>query len=344
MEKVKLGIIGMGRMGLTHYSIINSNEKVEIVAISDSSTLITSIIKKYTPQLQTYRDYEDLINKSKPDALIVCTPPVFHYKICKYAYEHGINVFCEKPFTTDLEQANELKNLFEFKHLVNQVGYVNRFNDAFSMVKKYLDDNLIGDIIRFKSEMYSRTIIEKEKGDSWRSKRENGGGVTYEMASHAIDLVNYIIGVPDKIVGTGMNQIYSKNVEDVISSTFLYKNGICGTLYVNWSDTSYRKPSNRLEIFGLKGKILVDQYGIKIYMNEINKKYDLRQGWNTIHITDIFTPVPFYVRGMEFTRQLYYFIDTILGKNDGSMCTFNDGTNVQIIIKKIFDNYQLYAN
>lgn len=339
MEKVRLGIIGMGRMGLTHYSIINSNENVDIIAISDSSTLITSMFKKYIPQLQIYKNYIDLINESKPDALIICTPPAFHYEICKCAYEHKINVFCEKPFTTNSEQAKELKLLFDSMHLVNQVGFVNRFNDAFMTVKKYLDDKLIGNIIRFKSEMYSRTIVEKENGNGWRSKRETGGGVTYEMASHAIDLVNYIIGVPDKIVGTSMNQIYSDNVEDAVSSTFLYKNGICGTLYVNWSDTSYRKPSNRIEIFGVKGKIIVDQYGIKIYMNETDKKYKLCKGWNTIYITDIFSSVPFYVRGMEFTRQLYYFIDAILGRNNGSMCTFNDGTNVQIIIKKIFDNY-----
>lgn len=62
-------------------------------------------------------------------------------------------------------------------------------------------------------------------------KRESGGGAVYEMAVHVLDLINYIIGVPNKVIGTSMNQIYSKHVEDMVSSTLAYDNGCVGTLY-----------------------------------------------------------------------------------------------------------------
>ncbi len=136
------------------------------------------------------------------------------------------------------------------------------------MIKDYIQNEVIGDIVRFKSEMYSRTITKPGDGNTWRDSREQGGGAVFEVASHSIDLVNYIVGKPDKVTGSSLTQIYSKNVEDAVNATFLYKNGISGTLNVNWSDESYRKPTNKIEIFGSKGKILADQHGFKIYLKK----------------------------------------------------------------------------
>jgi predicted dehydrogenase len=338
MKKIKFGIIGMGRMGITHFSIINSHPQVEIVAVADTSKMTLDILKKYVPTVKVFKDYKELIDVSKPEALIVCTPPNLHYEVCNYAFEKDIHVFAEKPFTTDALQAEDLKRKFESKALINQVGYVNRFNDVFVTVKKYIKDGLIGDVVRFKSEMFSCTVTKKEESESWRSFRENGGGAVFEIAAHAIDLVNFIIGVPDKITGTSMNQIYSKHVEDIVSSTFVYKNGCTGTLYVNWCDTSYRKPANKLELFGPKGKILADQHGLKVFLNKDDEKTGYKKGWNTVYITDIFTPVPFYVRGNEFTRQLYHFANSILGKDNAKICTFSDGYDTQKVIHQIFSD------
>jgi predicted dehydrogenase len=340
-SKIKLAIIGIGRMGITHYSIINSHPDVEIKAIVETSTLVVNLFKKYISDIKTYYDYNDLFEKEKLDSVIICTPPTLHYPISLKAAEKGIHVFSEKPFTTDKNKAKELSNIFAKKNLINQVGYVNRFNDIFRTVKQYLESGLIGNVIRFKSEMYSRTITKSEEGKTWRDSRENGGGAIFEVASHAIDLVNFLIGKPDKVTGSGLTSIYSKNVEDAVNATFLYKNGIIGTLNVNWSDESFRKPTNKIEIFGSLGKILADQHGIKIFLKQKSVEYGFREGWNTIYITDVFKPVPFYVRGNEFTSQLYHFIDCIQGKVLKNNCTFNDATGTLEVIDAIFKDYEL---
>lgn len=340
METIRLSIIGMGRMGITHFSIINSHPRVEVVSVSDTSKVVLDILKKNVSGLEVFTDYKEMIEKTHPDAVIVCTPPNFHYEVCRFVCEKGISVFCEKPFTVNPNDAKQLKEMFLAKGLIAQVGYVNRFNDMFATAHEYVRGGLIGDVIRFKSEMYSSTITKPESGDSWRSKRENGGGAAYEMAVHALDLVNYIIGVPDKIIGTSMNQVYSKNVEDIVSSTLIYNNGISGTLYVNWCDTSYRKPTNRLEIFGNNGKLIVDQHEMKIFLNDTVDGYKYRKGWNAVYITDIFKPVPFYVRGNEFTSQLYHFADSVINgqSSDGIQCTFEDGYNTQRLVHDMFND------
>ena len=336
MEKIRIAIIGMGRMGVTHYSIINSREDVQIVSISDTSKMMLDINRKFNPGLEVYSDYRRMLEKSQLDGIIVCTPPTLHYDICKTACEKGVAVFCEKPFTANLEQARELTEMFQRAGLVNQVGYVNRFNDVFVRVRELVQSGILGKIVRFKSEMFSATVIKPSSGSGWRSKRSGGGGVTFEMASHALDLVNYFLGKPKRTIGAEMTSIYSKTVEDAVSATLLYEDGKSGTIYVNWSDTSFRKPSNKIEIFGTGGKLLADQHGMKIFMNQANEAYSLRKGWNTIYITDVFKPVPFYVRGNEFTSQLYHFADAIKNNVTDTICSFADGLAVHEIINEIF--------
>jgi predicted dehydrogenase len=339
ISTINLGIIGFGRMGITHFSIINSHPKIKVGSVVDASGLMLNILKKYKPELSTYKDYEKMLDSGNIDAVLVCTPPNYHYQIIKKCAENGIHVFSEKPFTLNYQHARELAELFDKRNLINQVGYVNRFNDVFIKTKELLDQQVIGKVIRFKSEMFSNTISKSSESSGWRATRENGGGALYEMASHAIDLVNFLIGCPDKIIGSVLNQVFSNNVEDALSSTFLYKNGVSGTIDINWSDESFRKPTNKIEVFGLKGKILADQHSLKVYLKEHNSVYNLRKGWNTFYITDIFKKVPFYVRGNEFTRQLYHFADCILSNSSENICSFEEGAKTLKIIDLIYNDY-----
>jgi len=338
---VNLGIIGAGRMGITHFSIINSHPQINIKAIADPSGIVLNLMKKYISNLHVYKEYLEMLQKESLEAVLVCTPPNYHFQVIKECLKKRLHVFAEKPFTLKYEHASELAESFRKENLVNQVGYVNRFNDVFIKTRELLDHQVIGKVIRFKSEMFSCTILKSDESSGWRASRENGGGAVYEMAAHAIDLVNYLIGSPVKITGSSLNTIYSKNVEDAVSATFLYNDGMSGTLYINWSDESYRKPTNKLEIFGLKGKIIADQHSLKIYVKEPNETHKLTKGWNTLYITDIFKSVPFYVRGNEFTRQLYHFADQIINNNAHSnQCSFDEGAKTMKIIESIFSDFE----
>lgn len=338
-EKIKLSIIGAGRMGITHYSIINTHPDIEIESVADPSPLVISLMGKYL-SVKTFKDYNELFDKTSPDAILVCTPPNLHYPIIRRAADKGIHVFVEKPFTTKTKEAEELASIYKDKNLINQVGYVLRYNDCFIKAKQMVDSGIIGKVVRFKSEKFSATITSANDSAGWRANRENGGGAVFEMASHAIDLVNFIVGKPDKVVGACLTHIYSKNVEDAVTANLIYNDGKTGTIDINWSDTSYRKPSSKVEIFGTGGKIIVNEYSIKIYLNEDYKTENLRKGWNTLYITDVFKNVPYYVRGNEFTRQLYEFADSISGKIDRPKCTFDDGVQTLSVIEDIFRDYE----
>lgn len=336
MDKVRVGIIGFGRMGLTHYSIINTHPAVEMTAIADTSTMMLNMIKKYLPGTKMFEDYKDLLNSGLVDAVIVCTPSVMHFDVCRMAAEKGINVFCEKPFTTSPAQAKELAGIFEQKGLVNQVGYVYRFDAVFGKVKEMLDQQLIGKVVHTNVQFLSSTISKMQPEKGWRSKRENGGGATYEMGSHVIDLMEFFFGKPQKIIGTLMNQVYSEAVEDISEAQMVYGGGMSANIHVNWSDYTYRKPMLKLDIHGTKGKIQADLYGYKVFLREENKDANLPEGWTSVPMNMIPDPCPFYVRGTSFTKQLYEFANAILENRKSGGCPFREAVDTQEVIHTIF--------
>ncbi len=333
------GIIGFGRMGLTHFSILNNHPHVKFVAICDSSSFMLKNLGKHL-KVKTFEDYRKMIDKMELDFVIIATPTILHAEAIKYAINNNVHIFVEKPFTLNPQEGREIMGLLKEKKLVNQVGYVIRFSDVFMKVKEFLNSRVIGELLSFKIEMYGPTLLKSSK-DSWRAKRESGGGCLYDFASHSVDMVNYLMGPPKKVIGSVLKSIYSTNVEDAVYSTFIYSDNFSGVLMANWSDPSFRKPSFRMEILGREGKIVADLHAIKLFLREEmeeKSEYGFTKGWNTLYVTDFGKPVRFYVRGGEFTSQLDYFIDCIQKGVQGEVCNFEDGFATDNIMDSIFSD------
>ncbi|KAF0219936.1 MAG: oxidoreductase domain-containing [Geobacteraceae bacterium] len=331
--KLKAGFIGFGRMGLTHFSILNNHPQVDVCAICDQSSTMLDVLKKYL-KIRVYSDYKTMLSSEKLDFVIVSTPTDSHAEIIKAAIDQNLHIFSEKPFSLSTEEGEGIVAYLDGKPLVNQVGYVNRFNEVFMEVKGLLQAGLIGEVKCFSSEMYGATVLKDAKSN-WRSKKNMGGGCMYEMASHCIDLAVYLFGKPDRVAGSIMQSIYSSDVEDLVSSTLIYNNGYNGTIHVNWSDAAYRKPTNIVKIFGAKGKIVADKHAYKVYLREAAPAHDLFEGWNTRYITDFAESVRFYVRGNEFTRQLDSFVECIKQKKPETIANFAEALKTDMVMEEI---------
>lgn len=338
MNRLRIGIIGMGRMGITHYSIINTHPLVDITALSDTSGIMLSLMGKYLPEVKMFTDYRELLNSQLVDAVIVCTPSFLHYPICLLAFEKGISVFCEKPFTTNAELAADLARKFEMKGLVNQVGYVYRFDPVFKTVRKLVNDGILGKVCHVSANFLSATITKTVIEKGWRAKRENGGGCVFEMGSHVFDLMEYIFGNPTRIVSTSTAKVYSENVEDICDVQCVYPGNVLAMIHVNWSDYTYRKPMLQIEIHGTKGKMMADLYGYKLFLREENVEAGIQGGWTQVPMNMIPDPAPFYVRGTSFTNQLYAFADAVIESRPTIGCNFQSAGNTQSLIGHIFEN------
>jgi predicted dehydrogenase len=326
-------IIGAGRMGITHLAILGGHPAVKVVAIADDSPLMTRVFKKFRPDIQLFASYETMFASLPLDMVLIATPPRLHAPMIDASLAAGLSVFVEKPFTLQAADAQRLLAQSREKRGTYQVGYVNRFNDIFIKAKRLLDDGILGRLIGFRSDMFGRTVTRPSDGGGWRAQRQDGGGCLFEFGSHAIDLMVYLLGKPDRAMGSCLTPIYSAGVEDMVRANFVYGSGLVGSINVNWSDTSYRKPTNKIEILGENGKLLADQHELKLYLNRAAAPF--RAGWNTNFITDSFTPVPFYVRGNEFTRQLFHFAQRALDPSLPNLCGFADATATQEVIDMV---------
>jgi len=326
-------IVGFGRMGMTHYSILNNHPDVEFAAICDPSSFIRNKVEQYFG-IDTYSNHQEMIRQSSPDFVMIATPTGTHMDCAVDSINSGVHMFMEKPLAVTPNDGDKILNALSENPVVNQIGYVLRFNDIFLAIKKVLADQVLDDVISFKAEVRGPTILRDVK-EGWRAKKSQGGGCLHDFASHAVDLICYLFGAPDQVAGSVLQKIYSANVDDAVYSTMSYASGTVGTLQANWSDASYRKPTYNLDILCKGGRIIADLHQFKIFFRDepVSTKY--RRGWNTIYVTDIAEPVRFYLRGYEFTRQLDYFIDRIRDGGEENLSSFRDGHTTDRIISMI---------
>jgi len=329
-------VIGLGKMGLSHAAIVGANPKVNLAAVCDASALVLDAFKKFSA-VHTYSDYQKMLSSENIDFVVIATPTKFHYSMAKEALEKGIHVFCEKPFTISASEGQVLTELARIKGLINQVGFHNHFIGTFRELNRLLNNNVLGEIVHFSGEAYG-PVVTKEKGETWRSKPEEGGGCLYDYASHVINLIQEIVGRPVAVYGSILKSIYSKGVEDAVYALLGLNNGISGTLLVNWSEETYRKMSTSITIQGTKGKIICDATEIKIYLKEANHKEKLDKGWNIKYITEFAIPVDYYLRGEEYSAQIDYFINNVEKKTLGAYNTFEQAYYTDKVIEMILKN------
>ncbi|MGC3953805.1 MAG: Gfo/Idh/MocA family oxidoreductase [Propionicimonas sp.] len=307
---VKVAVIGLGKMGISHLSMVRALPGVEVVGIVDTTTYLLGVLKKYTG-MSTYTSIDKLLAAEKPDAAIVATPSRLHYPMVKQLLEAGVAVFCEKPFTLSGAEGEELVQLAAAKRLVTQVGYHNRFVGAFGEVKRLLDAGAIGTVTHGLAESYGPVVL-KPQGGTWRSKSSEGGGCLYDYAAHPLNLINWYLGEPIGVGGTVLNSVFSAEIDDEVSSTLYYDQGRTVSVSVNWSDESVRKMTTRITLWGTGGRIFADRQEIQVYLREdttIPEGY--RPGWNVRYTTELTQPVEFYLRGEEYTAQLAHFVERV---------------------------------
>lgn len=170
---VKVAVMGLGKMGISHCSIINAHPDVKVISICDSSTFVLEAFKKYSKK-SVYTDYRKMLDENDINAVIVATPTKFHYEMVSYALSKYIHVFCEKPFALKVPEAEEMVRNAAERRLVNQVGYHNRFIGTFQEVKRLLETKVIGKPYHFSGQAYGPVVL-KEKSGSWRWREGKGG-------------------------------------------------------------------------------------------------------------------------------------------------------------------------
>ncbi|MBZ6079390.1 Gfo/Idh/MocA family protein [Microvirga puerhi] len=304
---IRTGLIGLGKMGISHLAIANSHPGIDVTAVCDSNPALLGILRKNTA-FRCYQSPIEMIDAAGLDAVIISTPSRSHAELVRLSLKKNLHIFCEKPFCLDPSEGKALAAEAASRGRVGQVGYHFRFVGTFQKTREIVQSGCLGEIHHIRTEAHGPVVL-RTRGATWRAQRSEGGGCLYDYASHAVDIVNFIYEAPYAVSGTAAQSIFSRDVDDEVYSTLHFRSGATGQLSANWSDDSHRKMSTRVTIWGSNGKAVADRQELQIYVRRPIRSYS--EGWHVENITQLTKPVDYYLRGEEYTAQLDHFVRCI---------------------------------
>ncbi|MBS4210189.1 Gfo/Idh/MocA family oxidoreductase [Bacillus sp. FJAT-50079] len=261
MEKVRLGIIGIGAQGGTYAGFISEGKVKNTVigAICDIDPEKKAVCAEKYPDVPFYDNYIDMLESGDVDAVVTTVPHYFHPEMGMEALKRGIHALVEKPAGVYTKQVKELNEFAASKpELTFGIFFNQRTNPLYQKLKELIDNGEIGEIRRTN---WLITTWWRPQGyydqGSWRATWEGeGGGVLVNQAPHQLDLFQWICGMP-KTVTSNVKYGYRRDiaVEDEVTAMFEYENGASGVFVTCTHDVL---GTDRFEILGEKGKIVVD--------------------------------------------------------------------------------------
>lgn len=267
MTKVRLGLIGLGNIGQHHAGYLSAGKvsRAELVAVSDAVAGKLTAFKS----LKVFTDGEELIRSGLVDAVIIATPHFQHTTLGISALEHGVHIMVEKPVSAHKADA---ERLIETHKKNPQLAFAGMFQlraePRYLKIKHLIDSGELGQIVRMSWIMtdWFRTEAYYASG-GWRATwKGEGGGVLLNQCLHNLDMMQWLLGMPQRVRGfCQLGRFHNIEVEDNVTSYLEYGNGATGTFV---SSTGEAPGSNRFEIIGTRGKLILENDQLQFIRNE----------------------------------------------------------------------------
>ncbi len=255
MSKLRVAVIGAGGIGGTHLrAYAHWPDLCEIVGIADIE--LASAQKKAAEYgTQAYPSYEQMLDKTKPDAVSICTPPDMHGPIVQTIATHNISALCEKPPARSLVETEAIVDTMAGSSGILQFAFCHRFHQSVQQARDMITAGRLGKVVQ----IYNRFGFRFDRaGHSWFTEKEiAGGGVLIDTLVHSIDIFRFILGEEVSRVSASVSTSLPIHVEDSASILVTNVSGTAGSLNCSWvtpvSEAEFR-------IYGTEGEAIID-YG-----------------------------------------------------------------------------------
>lgn len=236
--RLRAGVIGVGSMGRNHARVYASLEDIDLVAVCDTNLTVASTVASMY-RCQSYSDYRELLDREQLDLVSVVVPTREHYSVGMEAISHGVSLLIEKPIAATVAEGQALIDAAAAAKVVFTVGHIERFNPAIIALKNQISDHELGAIYQ---------VIARRVGPF--PSRILDVGVVIDLATHELDILNYLVGSPISRMHVELNRHLHESHEDLLMALLRFKNGLIGILDINWlTPTKIRE----LSVIGERG-------------------------------------------------------------------------------------------
>ncbi|MCA0753454.1 inositol 2-dehydrogenase [Paenibacillus sp. N4] len=250
MKKIKIGIIGAGRIGKIHADNLRRHPQAEIVAISDlfAGPELAEWAQERGISIVT-KDTDELLANPDIDAVFICSSTDTHVPLIKRAAQQGKHIFCEKPVSMDIRQTEEALEEVRRAGVQLQVGFNRRFDHNFKRIREYVKAGAIGDTHLIK-------ITSRDPAPPPESYIKVSGGIFMDMMIHDFDMARFLSGSEvEEVYAQGsvlIDPVFGKHGDvDTAIVTLRFTNGALGV--IDCSRKAVYGYDQRAEVFGSKG-------------------------------------------------------------------------------------------
>ena len=267
----RLAVIGIGRMGSRHArnfvkGIVKGGKLVAVCDIDKQ--VLEGFCAKY--KVSGYENYIEMLDKENLDGVIIATPHKSHIVIAKECVKRGIHTLVEKPISVTTKEAEELVEVLKDNDkVIGAMMFNQRTNRMYVKAKQLIADGKIGKIqrVNFTITDWYRTQFYYDMG-GWRASWSGeGGGTLINQCVHQLDILQWLIGMPEKIYANCKTVGRNITTENDVTAVFSYKDFEC----VFTSSTHEVPGTNRLEIAGDKGKIVIEKFKMYYWLNDYSE-------------------------------------------------------------------------
>lgn len=278
MSRIRIGLIGYGGIGRAHAAAYRTipfhyGLRADSIEIAGVATTRLETAKRAAAEIGCAfftDDYRELVARADVDAVDICSPNNSHHEIALAAASAGKHIYCEKPLAMNVAEAASMAAAVRAARVKGQVTFNFRFFPAVARARQLVDAGFLGRIFSFRGRYHRASYIDSQKPMSWRLRREvTGGGALFDLGSHIIDLLYYVLGEFDAVNGTldtlikqrpaapGSAELAAVDVDDIALLHARLADGALGTVEISRMGTG---ATNDLafEIFGQLGAIRFD--------------------------------------------------------------------------------------
>ena len=212
MERLKAAVVGMGFIGVAHVEALRRAPYVDVVAIADSFGAKEKAERLGVPA--GYADYEEMMDKCKPDCVHVCTPNSMHMDVAMAAIRRGINVVCEKPMARNADEAQKMVDAVRESGVIGALNFHNRYYPIPYQMRRMVQNGELGNIYHVQGG-YLQDWLQHKTDFSWKLLSDQCGKTraTADLGSHWIDLAEYVTGQKVKEVFAEFKTIYPQRTQ-----------------------------------------------------------------------------------------------------------------------------------
>lgn len=275
MNKVRIGIIGIGAMGSNHAESLVTDKiaHAELTAVCDiSGERLEWAKKKFGEQVKRFHHVDDFFNSNAFDAVMIVTPHYDHPSLAIRALQAGYHTLIEKPAGVYTKAVREMNEVAKKSGKVFGIMYNQRTNPLYRKVKDLMDSGELGELKRtvwIITNWYRPQSYYDSGG--WRATWSGeGGGVLLNQDPHQLDLWQWICGMPKRVRAfMDFGKYHDIEVEDDVTAYVEYDNGATGVFITS---TGEAPGTNRLEVTGDKGKIVIEDGKLTFWRLRVSER------------------------------------------------------------------------